>query len=128
MWTKKTPGFLKKIPKPVLFLFACLLVIAIGELDYAGSYHISVSFLYLFPVILVAWLEGCVSAVVISILSALSWAATDLASGHIYSHLGLAVWYAFAMLALLLIVACFTVLIRKIVITDRRKANRDSSK
>ncbi len=63
--------FPNKLPKPILTLFGLLLVLAIGGLDTITSYDVSVSFLYLLPIILVAWYEGGLSATLISIFSAI---------------------------------------------------------
>jgi hypothetical protein len=120
MRTKTILEFLEKLPKPVLTFTAFLLVVAIGDLDYISGYDVSVSLLYLFPVILVAWFEGGVSATLISIFSAITWAVADLASGHVYSHSGIAVWNAIMVLALFLIVAYFIILVKKLMIRERR--------
>ncbi len=101
-------------------MFACLLVVAIGGLDVIVGYDVSVSFLYLFPVVLIAWFEGCASVTVISIFSTVSWSVADLASGHIYAHFGIAVWSAVMVLALFLIVAYFITLIKRLSTRERR--------
>ncbi len=118
-------NLLKKCPQPFLTMFACLLVVAIGGLDVIADYDVSVSFLYLFPVVLIAWFEGCASATVISIFSAVSWAVADLASGRIYAHFGIAVWDAVMVLALFLIVAYFIMLLKRLLIRERGQENGD---
>lgn len=120
MRTKTILEFFEKLPKPVLTYFAFLLVLVIGYLDFITGYDVSVMLLYLFPVILVAWFEGGVPATLISIFSAITWAVAGLASGHVYSHIGIEVWNAIMVLALLLIVAYFIIFIKKLLIRERR--------
>jgi hypothetical protein len=114
MRTKTIIKFFEKLPKPVLTFIAFFLVLAIGALDYITGYDLSLSVFYLFPVILIAWFEGGVPATLISIFSAVNWAFADLASGHVYSHIGIEVWNAVMILTLLLIVAYFIILIKNL--------------
>jgi hypothetical protein len=119
MRIKTIIDFFEKLPTPVLTYFSFLLVLAIGGLDFITGYDFSVSLFYLFPVVLVAWFEGGVPATLLSIFSAITWAVADLASGHIYSHSGIAVWNVIMILALFLIVACFVIFIKKLLIRER---------
>lgn len=120
MQTKTILGLLEKLSRPFLTFFAFLVVLAIGDLDFVTGYDVSVSVLYLFPIILIAWLEGGVAAAVISIFSAITWAVADLASGNIYSHIAVAVWNAIMVLALFLIVTYFIIFIKKLLIRERQ--------
>ena len=79
MRIKTIIDWLEKLPKPLLTFVGFLLVLAIGSLDSLTSYDVSVSFLYLVPIVLVAWFEGGVSAALLSIFSAITWAVSDLA-------------------------------------------------
>ncbi len=114
MQTKTILELLEKLSKPHVIFFAFLLVLAIGGLDFISGYDVSVPLLYLIPIILVAWFEGGVPATIISIFSAITWAVADLASGHIYSHICIAVWNTIMVLALFLIVTYFVTLIKKL--------------
>jgi len=72
MRIKSIIEFPGKLPKPTLTLFGLLMVLAIGGLDTITSYDISISVLYLLPIILIAWYEGGVPASLISIFSAIT--------------------------------------------------------
>jgi len=113
MQIKKIRDFFEKLPKPILTFIAFLLVLAIGDLDFITGYDVSVSVLYLIPIILIAWFEGGVPATIISIFSAITWAIADLEAGNIYSHVGIAVRNAMIVLALFLIVTYFVTFIKK---------------
>ncbi len=102
------------LPKPFLTFVGFLLVLAIGGLDSITSYNISVSALYLLPIIL-AWYEGGMPAVIISIFSATTWALSDLASGHPYSRIAVPIWNAAMVLGMFLIVAYSITAIKKLV-------------
>ncbi len=113
-----------KRSRPFLTFLGFLLVLAIGSLDTIMSYDISVSVLYLLPIMLIAWFEGGAPAAFISILCAITWAVADLASGHVYSHIGIEVWNAVMILALFLIVAYFVVFIKKLLIREHHSSGK----
>jgi diguanylate cyclase (GGDEF)-like protein len=114
-----------KLPKPSLTLFGLLLVLAIGGLDTITSYDISISVLYLLPIILIAWYEGGVSATLIAIFSAITWATSDLVSGHIYSHITVRIWNAITVLGMFLFVAYSITTVKKLFIKEREHADTD---
>jgi diguanylate cyclase (GGDEF)-like protein len=114
-----------RLPKPFLTFVGFLLVLAIGGLDTITSYDISVSALYLLPIILIAWFEGGLPAAIISIFSAITWALSDLASGHVYSHITVPIWNATMVLGMFLIVAYSITAIKKLLIKEREHAHTD---
>jgi len=114
-----------KLPKPFLTFVGFLLVLAIGSLDSITSYHVSVSTLYLLPIILIAWFEGGVPAAIISIFSAITWALSDLVSGHPYSRIAVPIWNAAMVLGMFLIVAYSITAIKKLLIKEREHAHTD---
>jgi diguanylate cyclase (GGDEF)-like protein len=97
----------------------------IGSLDFITGYDISVSILYLFPIVLIAWFEGGVPAALISIFSAITWAVADLASGRIYSHITVSIWNAIMVLGMFLIVAYSVAAVKKLLISEREHAHND---
>jgi diguanylate cyclase (GGDEF)-like protein len=115
-----------KLPKPSLTLFGLLLVLAIGGLDTITSYDISVTILYLFPIVLIAWYEGGVSATLVSIFSAITWATSDLVSGHIYSHIIVRIWNAFMVLGMFLFVSYSIATVKKLFIKEHEHADTDN--
>ncbi len=125
MRIKTLQEFLEKLPKPFLIVFGFLLVLAIGGLDFITGYDISVSFLYLLPIVLIAWFEGGVPAVLISIFSAVTWAVADLASGHIYSHIAIYIWNTVTVLGVFLIVAYSIAAIKKLLVKEHEHAHID---
>ncbi|HUI67180.1 MAG TPA: diguanylate cyclase [Nitrospirota bacterium] len=114
-----------KLPKPFLTLIGFLLVLAIGSLDSITSYDISIATLYLLPIILIAWFEGGVPAALISIFSAITWAVSDLISGHPYSHIAVPIWNATMVLGMFLIVSYSIAAIKKLLIKEHEHAYTD---
>jgi diguanylate cyclase (GGDEF)-like protein len=114
-----------KLPKPFLTFIGFLLVLAIGGLDSITSYDISISVLYLLPIMLIAWFEGGVPAAIISIFSAITWATSDLVSGHIYSHIAFPIWNAIMVLGMFLIVAFSITALKKLLIKEREHGHTD---
>jgi diguanylate cyclase (GGDEF)-like protein len=117
--------FPNKLPKPILTLVGLLLVLAIGGLDTITSYDVSVSFLYLLPIILIAWYEGGLSATLISIFSAFTWGTSDLMSGPIYSHITVRIWNATMVLGMFLLVAYSISAAKKLFIKVHEHADTD---
>lgn len=125
MRIKKIIDRIEKLPKPFLTLIGFLLVLAIGSLDSLTSHEISVSFLYLLPIMLIAWFEGGVPAAVISIFSAITWAVSDLASGHIYSHVAAPIWNFLVVLAMFFTVTFSLVTFKNVLKKQREHAQTD---
>ncbi len=125
MLIKKIVEFPGQLPKPYLTFSGSLLVLAIGGLDMIASYDIPVTILYISLIILIAWHEGGVAATLISILSAVTWAVSDLASGHIYHHISVAIWNVIVVLGVFLIVAYSITAIKKLLLQQLEHAHTD---
>lgn len=85
-------GFLSRLPGWIVFVFGLLLVAAVGFLDWETGWEFSIAALYLLPISLVAWVVGRWSALVIAVLSALTWYYADHRSGHVYGDPADAYW------------------------------------
>jgi len=94
----------KKLIIPVL---ACLLVVILGITDHITGYEISFSIFYFIPILISAWFASRFSAIVISILSAVSWYIADTASEHIYSTFLIPIWNAIMRLGVFVCIAYF---------------------
>ncbi len=115
----------EKLPKPFLTFFGFLLVLAIGGLDTFTSYDISVTVLYFLPILFIAWYEGGLPAALIALFSAVTWAVSDLLSGHLYTHFAVPIWNAAMMLGMFLIVAYSITTLKKSFIKEREYAHTD---
>jgi signal transduction histidine kinase len=78
--------------KPFLAAACIGLVAVIGFLDYVTGYEISFFMLYLLPILLAVWRVGTSFAVVISVLSVITWMGSNVAAGWRFSHWFIPVW------------------------------------
>ena len=90
--------------RPALILATFGLLIIVGFVDYTSGYEISFLIFYLLPVSLAAWFVGRHFALGISLLSAVVWLISDLASGHPYTSLIVPAWNVVIALGFFLVV------------------------
>ena len=69
-----------------------LLVLMLGVFDHVTGYELSFSIFYLVPIGISAWYAGRRPAVLVSLLSAVTWFVVDKTSGHRYSHQIIPYW------------------------------------
>ncbi len=117
--------FPEKLPKHFLPFIGFSLVLAIGILDSFTNYDVSVSLLYLFPIMLIAWYEGGVLVAIMSIFSVINWAIADMVSGHIYSHFAIPLWNAVMMLGMFLIIGYTITMLKKLLVKEREHSHDD---
>ncbi len=121
----KIHKFLEDFPKPFLSFFAFLLVLVIGGLDTIVSHDISIIILYMLPIILIAWYEGGLPAVLLSFVSAVTWAVSDLTSGYMDSQISVIIWNGFTALGIFLIVAFSIAAVKRLLIKAREYHHTD---
>jgi diguanylate cyclase (GGDEF)-like protein len=117
--------FPEKLPRHFLPFVGFSLVLAIGVLDSFTSYDVSVSLLYLVPIMLMAWYEGGIFVAVMSIFSVINWAIADMVSGHIYSHIAIPLWNAIMMLGMFLIIGYTITMLKKLLVKEREHSHDD---
>jgi len=116
---------LNKIPKKMIPLIAILLVVAIGYLDHITGFELALSILYLLPILLVAWYGTRLHAVIISVLSAITWLWADIESGHTFSHPAILVWNTIILLGFFLIIVYAISEIKQLLDKEQRAARID---
>ncbi len=90
----KPPKDLTQWRTSTALLVGYSLILAIGVLDYATGYELSLSLLYLVPVSLVAWTTGRWPGLAGALLSAAVWVSADLLAGQKYSSPFYIFWHA----------------------------------
>ncbi len=80
------------------------------------SKEIMLAGLYLFPVLLVAWSEGGMPALLVAVFSASAWGISVLMVGHVYSNFLYFVWNTIMVLGTFLIVAYSLAAVKKMLI------------
>lgn len=78
--------------QPFWAIIGILLVVLVGVLDVLTGYELSFALFYLLPISLITWHAGKRLGVVTSVISAFVWFASDVMSGHPYSHPAIPYW------------------------------------
>jgi diguanylate cyclase (GGDEF)-like protein len=116
-----TPGPLTA-PWRAAVLAACLALVAVlGVADWATGTEIGFSIFYLVPVAAAGWLAGRWAGVVLSVISAATWAVADYTAGAVYSYPLIPVWNATMRGGIFLITALLLANLRMIL--GREQAN-----
>ena len=84
-------------------LTGILLVATLGFVDYLTGAEIAFSFFYLLPISLLSWFSKRRFAVAMAILSAITWAWADIATGNAFSHPAILYWNTCVQLAFFLV-------------------------
>jgi hypothetical protein len=98
-------GTLGRWPKSAIAALAVMLVAALGIADHITGPEISISILYLAPVLLASWYVGRRAGVGLAVLSALTWLIADITSGASYKQPAIRYWNAVSLFGFFLIVA-----------------------
>ena len=117
-----------KIPNIAIFVIGVLLVISVGVIDRLTGYEASFSIFYLLPIALVSWFAKRSHAVIISILSAVTWLWADISAGHTYSRLAIPFWNAIMIFGFFLTatyLSCSLVMIKKLLEKEEKFARTD---
>ena len=105
---------------------AVLGVIAVGSLDYATGYEVSMSLFYLAPVGVAAWYGSRSAGIAVAVISCASWYFADRAAGHPYSHPGIPVWNAAIRLGFFLVTALLLATMRGLLLNLWHLARTDA--
>ena len=83
--TKLDP-YLHRDPSPWWFVLCLALIAVIATGDYATGYELSLSILYLVPVMISTWILGRDAGITVSMLASAAWLIATSFLGHAYSH------------------------------------------
>ena len=117
--------WLSRLSRRQLLHLAVLLLMLVIVLDYLTGPELSLSVLYLIPIIMTAWYVRISDAMVVAGVSALSWMAADIGSGLDYSSHLVPVWNTLVRFALFALVVQLLArikdqlqLLERLVVTD----------
>jgi K+-sensing histidine kinase KdpD len=105
MKNKNFHQYIENMNKTVLILINIVSTLSLGAVDYATGMEYSFSIIYLIPISFSSWFIGKKFAVIMAILSGLSWFFTDLISGHYFSSTIILAWNSLIRLFLFIIIA-----------------------
>jgi diguanylate cyclase (GGDEF)-like protein len=89
---KTISQWLESVDRRLLFVCSFLFVAIFGYLDYLTGFEYSLSLFYLLPVGLAAWFIGRRSALILSVLSAITWYGSNAMAGQTYTHAFISYW------------------------------------
>src|SRR6266550_5103249 len=92
-------------PWPIILGLMLALVATVGSVDYATGLELSVSLLYLIPIIIGTWVAGRSMGYTVALASAGVWFAADFLKRHTYGHWFLPVWNTLTLAISFLLVA-----------------------
>ncbi|MBU0533852.1 MAG: GGDEF domain-containing protein [Candidatus Omnitrophica bacterium] len=116
---------MNKILKQHITLIGVLFVGFLGLLDHLTGYEMSFSIFYLLPIIGVSWFHRTSRAVIISILSTLTWLIADVTSGNRYSNFIIPLWNAIMRLGFFFIITFFVANIKDLLEKEHLSARID---
>ena len=97
--------YIEGLPKFRLILYAIILVIFFGCVDYLTGPEIAFSIFYLIPISLVAWFVSRTAGVLLSIISTIVWLTAELLyKVNYYWYTAIPLWNAFVRLGIFLVV------------------------
>lgn len=109
----------------ILVIAACGVGV-VGFFDYVTGFLISISVLYLGPVLLAAWYAGRFAGSGISLLACASWYAADAAAGQPMDHPIIETWNAFVRLGHFVVLSVLAATLRKSLSHERELARTDN--
>ncbi len=114
-----------KLSRFRIFLLCLLLVLALGNIDWATGYELSFAIFYLVPIALTAWFVGQESMCFIALTSTIVWLWADLISGHSYSNPLIPSWNASMRLLIFLVIGFSFVKIKSLWQSEKDLARTD---
>jgi len=116
---------LELIPRGRLIIIAMGALFIVGVIDSLTGFELSVSFFYLIPITMIAWVFGRKRGLAFSVLSAIVWLASDLLSGHEYSNSAIGVWNTMIRFGFYSVVAILLAELKHLLEEERILANTD---
>jgi diguanylate cyclase (GGDEF)-like protein len=116
---------LERISTSRLTVASLLLVLILGAIDYLTGFELSFSFFYLIPVTIIAWALGRRAGLWISMLCAITWLASNLLSGQIFSSPFIGVWNTLIRFGFYAVVTILLAELRHALEEERHLANTD---
>ena len=110
----------------LLIAGAFLLVAILAYLDYLSGFEYSFSLFYLLPIGTVGWFIGKRHALILSILSAVSWYVSNAMAGITYSHPFIGYWNALIRLGFFIIITLLIVGMKKALEREKELSSTDS--
>ena len=116
---------LENVGKISILLLAMIQIIILGIIDYYTGYEISFSVFYLVPVTMAAWYGEKKLAIIVSIISALTWQFSNELAGQTFHYLLVPFWNTTTRIGFFVIVATLLTKLKESYIHQRNMAQTD---
>jgi diguanylate cyclase (GGDEF)-like protein len=116
---------LEAISKGWLNVIILGVVLLLGAVDYFTGVELSISFFYLIPVAMAAWVLGKYTGLTYSVLSATVWLVSNLLSGQAFSNMFVGVWNTLIRFGFYGVVTILLAELRNALEEERLLANTD---
>jgi diguanylate cyclase (GGDEF)-like protein len=116
---------LEAMPKSWLNVIILGVVFILGFVDYLTGVELSISFFYLIPVAMAAWVLGKYTGFTYSVLSATVWLVSNLLSGQAFSNMFVGVWNTLIRFGFYGVVTILLTELRSALEEERLLANTD---
>ena len=124
-WLHRLLEYLGGLPSPLLVTLAIGLILLLGYADYLTGKELAFSIFYLLPIGLGAVLAGPLAGILLSAVSALTWAAAEFGAGVTYSYPIAFWWNTIVRFASFVIVAQTLAALRQSAQRERELARTD---
>ena len=100
-------------PKPIIVGLSLGLVFSVGWIEFVTGFEISVSFLYLIPIIISTWVAGRSMGSIVALAGAGLWLGADFLTGHAYGHWFVPLWNMLMLASSFLVVVALLASLRE---------------
>jgi diguanylate cyclase (GGDEF)-like protein len=118
--------WLESQDRRLLITGAFLFVAILAYLDFLSGFEYSISLFYLLPIGLLAWFIGKRHALILSVLSAVSWYVSNALAGISYTHPFIGYWNAVIRLGFFIIVTLLITGMKKTLEREKELSSTDS--
>jgi len=105
---------------PVILVILIISILTLGYIDYITSYEFGFFMFYFIPIAIGGWVLGPRYAILLSVLSAITWGLSQWYSGYVYSHVIYYIWDTVIHLISFLILGYILAQIHKLLIQERQ--------
>lgn len=109
-----------------IFIAGYAAIIVLGIFDYLTGYELAFSLFYVLPISLITWLLGRSHGIAASVVSAVTWAIADVATGHPYSQSFILLWNTLIRFSFFLIITYLLAALRMAFSREKALARTDS--
>lgn len=118
-------SFIERQKPPLKVALGVGLLVVVGIGDYLTGFEVVFSLFYVLPIAFMTWFVGRWAGIAMSVVSAIIWLLTDLASGISYTHLFIPLWNTLIRLVIFLVLTVLMATVRTMLQREKDLARID---